>query len=80
MSVLRPQDEAWHEAQCWLWHQRRHAPPGADIWHLRFHWQAENDRLWGLVQEGKYRLSPMRIYHRSDGRGWRNGALQMRWF
>ncbi|ENT3637802.1 hypothetical protein ACFERN_000805 [Salmonella enterica] len=74
------QDERWHEAQRWLWHQRKHARPGADIWHLRFHWQTENERLWRQVQEGTYRLSPMQVYRRADDRDWRSGALQMRWF
>ncbi len=63
------QDAQWYEAQRWLWHQRRHARPGADIRHLRFHWQTENERLWRLVQEGAYRLTPMKIYRRADGEG-----------
>lgn len=55
----------------------------SDIWHLRFHWHTENDRLWNLVQKKDYRLSPMRIYHRSDGRGlaqWSAAdALVLKW-
>lgn len=77
------QDAQWYEAQRWLWHQRRHARPGADIRHLRFHWQTENERLWRLVQEGAYRLTPMKIYRRADGEGlaqWASpDALVLKW-
>ncbi|EGT3611690.1 transposase [Morganella morganii] len=64
-----PQDEFWYEAQRWLWRQRKHAPANADIWHLRFHWQTENDRMWELVQAKEYQLRPMRVYRRADGQG-----------
>lgn len=50
---------AWEQAYRWLIHQRRHAPANADIWHIRFHWQSNKERLWQQVSNGGYRLMPM---------------------
>ncbi|UTO02331.1 hypothetical protein [Serratia nematodiphila] len=38
--------EAWQAAYRWLCQRRRHAPPNADIWHLRFHWAQQEKQLW----------------------------------
>lgn len=33
----------------WLCRQRAHAPPQADIWHLRYHWSAISAAFWQRV-------------------------------
>lgn len=38
-------DEHWEQARARLWHTRRNAPVNADIWHLRFHWQQDSERI-----------------------------------
>lgn len=76
-------DEFWHEAQRWLWRQRKGAPANADIWHLRHHWTETGEQMWSRVQQGSYRLMPMRVYRRLDGQGiaqWSAGdALVLKW-
>ncbi|WAY95574.1 hypothetical protein O3T13_16380, partial [Serratia marcescens] len=56
---------AWQAAWRWLCQCRRHAPPNADIWHLRFHWAQQEKQLWQQLQNGRYRLAPMQVL-----RGW----------
>lgn len=42
-------------------------PSGADIWHLRFHWERELPRLIRETESGTYRLSPMQVIRRKAG-------------
>lgn len=57
----------WTEAAHWLWRQRKHSPPGADVWDLRFHWQTVRHELFRQVTEGRYRLKPMLCYRTRGG-------------
>ncbi|MDS1619995.1 transposase, partial [Escherichia coli] len=76
-------DSAWLDAQLWLWKQRRNAPPDADIWDLRFHWERECQQLWRAICEGKYRLSPMQVYRKKTSESlaqWSaRDALALKW-
>ncbi|ECA1950138.1 transposase [Salmonella enterica subsp. enterica serovar Virchow] len=56
-------EAAWQ----WLFHQRRHAPADADIWHLRFHWPQMRDTFWQQVLRGEYRLSPLQVHRSRQG-------------
>lgn len=60
-------DNTWHHAWQWLCHRRQKAPPGADIWHLRFHRERELPRLIREAESGTYRLSPMQVIRRKAG-------------
>lgn len=72
----------WREAYRWLGIRRRHAPPNADIWHLRFHWQAHGEALYQQVRSGQYYLQPMQL-HRHHDRSWvqwsAQDALVLKW-
>lgn len=54
----------WEEAWLWLIKRRRQAPPNADIWHLRFHWQKQRVLIFEKVVGNAYCLSPMRVFGR----------------
>jgi RNA-directed DNA polymerase len=73
---------AWQAAWRWLCQRRRHAPPNADIWHLRFHWALQGERLYQQLQDGRYRLAPMQVLRRG-GRSWvqwcAQDALILKW-
>lgn len=51
----------------WLCKQRRHFPPNAVIWHLRFHWQSVRPRLLAQLRNHTYRLSPMSHVTKANG-------------
>ncbi|EMH4109428.1 transposase [Serratia marcescens] len=65
---MTPNSEHWQAAYQWLCRTRSHAPTGAGVWHLRFHWGEQGARLQRQVERGDYRLSPMRLVGRK-GRG-----------
>ncbi|WP_244633670.1 hypothetical protein [Erwinia persicina] len=73
---------AWQTAWRWLCQRRRHAPPNVDIWHLRFHWARQDDRLYQQLQSGSYRLAPMQVLRRG-GHSWvqwcAQDALILKW-
>jgi len=50
-----------------LCQQRHHWPAGADIWHLRFHWQRERLRIRDALHAGEYLLVPLSVVHRATG-------------
>ncbi|MFZ4170512.1 reverse transcriptase domain-containing protein [Enterobacter ludwigii] len=52
-----------HLAAAWRWlcEGRRHAPAQADVWHLRYHWDTQQQSLLTTLLAGEYRLSPMLI-------------------
>lgn len=50
-----------------LWQQRKHAPPDADVWDLRFHWQKNGHDLFRRVTQGTYRLRPMLCFRTRHG-------------
>lgn len=54
-------DNQWYFAYEWVCYQRRHAPPNADIWHLRWIWPEVKNALYASVLHGEYRLSPMQL-------------------
>lgn len=60
-------DALWHQAWRWLCRRRQKAPPGADIWHLRYHRAQVLPRLIQAAENGTYRLSPMQVVRRSHG-------------
>ncbi|MBB4820626.1 hypothetical protein HNP29_004021 [Pseudomonas alcaligenes] len=72
----------WQQAYHWACARRRHAPPNADIWDLRFHWPQQGPGVFSEVLAGRYRLSPMRV-QRSAGRSWvqwsARDALVLKW-
>ncbi|VEI77001.1 Retron-type reverse transcriptase [Serratia fonticola] len=72
----------WLNAYAWLGQRRRHAPPNADIWHLRFHWAERAEALYQQVCSGNYRLLPMQVYRHYD-RSWlqwgAQDALVLKW-
>ncbi len=57
----------WQQAWQWLCRRRQKAPPGADIWHLRFHREQELPRLIREAESGTYQLSPMQVIRRKSG-------------
>lgn len=74
--------EAWQAAYRWLCRRRSHAPPNADIWHLRFHWCQQGDALYRQLLSGHYRLAPMQVFRR-QGYSWvqwgAQDALVLKW-
>lgn len=72
----------WLNAYAWLGKRRRHAPPNANIWHLRFHWAECWEALYQHVCSGHYRLLPMQVYRYHD-RSWvqwsAQDALVLKW-
>ncbi|MEL5558450.1 reverse transcriptase domain-containing protein [Serratia ureilytica] len=54
-------------AYLWIIKNRRHYPPDADIWHLRFHWGRERSRILSRLNAGKYRLQPLHIIRKASG-------------
>ncbi|WP_258090193.1 reverse transcriptase domain-containing protein [Serratia liquefaciens] len=72
----------WLNAYVWLGKRRRHAPPNADVWHLRFHWAERGEALFQQVHSGNYRLLPMQVYRYRD-RSWvqwsAQDALVLKW-
>ena len=57
-------ESVWQEAYKWLCQQRKNAPADSDVWHLRFHWERDGDALRQRVEQGEYRLKPMRVVKR----------------
>ena len=55
------------EAYQWLCKQRRNHPNNADIWHLRFHWQAERVGILQSLQRGDYFFAPLQRITKADG-------------
>lgn len=55
---------AWQQAYLWLCQQRRHAPANSDVWHLRYHWARDGQRLLQTVLQGGYQLSPLQVIGR----------------
>jgi RNA-directed DNA polymerase len=55
------------EAYQWLCTRRRYYPDNADIWHLRFHWQAERTRILKSLSDGRYDLTPLQVITMADG-------------
>ena len=51
----------------WLCQRRRHFPPNADVWHLRFHWAQEKVDLCKLLHKRRYQLSPLQKVQKADG-------------
>jgi len=56
---------AWQEAYDWLCRQRKNAPSDSDVWHLRFHWATDGEAFRNRVEQGKYRLKPLRVVKRA---------------
>lgn len=54
-----------HAAYHWLCRQRRHAPPNADVWDVRFRWSQQHYAWLDRVLGGHYRLSPMQMWRRN---------------
>lgn len=55
------------DAYAWLCHRRRHFPPNADIWHLRFHWAREKADLFKALSKRCYQFSPLQRVQKADG-------------
>ncbi|WP_336193968.1 reverse transcriptase domain-containing protein [Providencia stuartii] len=58
----------WVLAYHWLCQRRQHYPVNADIWHLRFNWLDDGEKLWNLVRSGQYCLKLMEVITAWDGR------------
>lgn len=67
VTVNEEHQALWLQATQWLWQQRKNAPPDADVWDLRFHWQKIQHDLQKQVAQGKYRLKPMLCYRSRSG-------------
>ena len=75
-------DSDWLAAYVWLKARRRHAPPNADVWHLRFHWPQQGEALYQQVCSGNYHLQPMQLHRYHDSRWvqWcAQDALVLKW-
>jgi len=59
--------EAIDTAYSCLCKQRRHFPPNADIWDLRFHWQTMRPVLLEQLRTGSYTLSPQQYISKAKG-------------
>lgn len=57
-----------HLVAAWRWvcDARKDAPAQADVWHLRHHWEEQQQPLLATLLAGEYRLSPMLIVGRAD--------------
>lgn len=51
----------------WLCQQRQHYPANADVWDLRFHWNAERPKLVSELRTGHFQLGPMQVLTQPDG-------------
>lgn len=78
--ALQADYEALAAAWDWLCAARKSAPADADIWDLRFHWEAIRTDFLQQLQTGEYRLSPMRVTGRNKLMMWTAGdALALKW-
>ena len=60
-------DDAIDEAYLWLCKQRANFLPNADIWHLRFHWDEERQRILDQLQSAEFNFSPLSLIQKADG-------------
>ncbi len=60
-------NSCWDEEYAWLCKQRRHYPPNADIWHLRFNWPMEQQRLSQLLLSQEFCFEPLQRIEKADG-------------
>lgn len=60
-------NRAIDDAYTWLCRTRKHFPPNADIWHLRYYWQAERKKLLKLLRSGCYYFEPVKRCQTRDG-------------
>lgn len=76
-----PVDPHLATAWAWLCAARRHFPPNADIWDLRFRWPTTHATFLQQLQTGTYRLSPMqRVGKRTPRVMWSSAdALALKW-
>ncbi|PHI30175.1 RNA-directed DNA polymerase [Budvicia aquatica] len=51
----------------WLCQTRKHFPANAGVWHLRFHWRVEKQRLYQQLNAGTYQLSPLQLVKTAQG-------------
>ncbi|VFS47129.1 hypothetical protein [Budvicia aquatica] len=51
----------------WLCQTRKHFPANTDVWHLRFHWRVEKQRLYQQLNAGIYQLSPLQLVKTAQG-------------
>lgn len=65
--VTADEDPHWLRAYQWLCKRRQQAPPNALVWHVRFSWDELREVTYRAVQEGRYRLKPLRIYLHASG-------------
>lgn len=61
-------DESIDTAYQWLCQQRKHFPPNADVWHLRFHWSRLRPQLKQQCLNGCYTLSPLQAVTMACGK------------
>lgn len=66
-NVLRLEDVSWNEEYAWLCQQRFHFPPNADVWHLRFHWREERQRLIQDLKTQTFRFEPLQCIEKANG-------------
>ena len=81
-NEMAQSEEQWQHAWKWLCKQRVKAPADADVWHLRFHWAGQKNRMLQQVMAGGYSLSPMQVIGRGTDRQvmWTaRDALVLKW-
>ena len=54
-------------AYVWLCKQRKHYPANSDVWHLRFHWTTERERILTAITTGSYYFKPLQLITKADG-------------
>ena len=67
MLSLLTSNNSINIAYRWVCENRKHYPPNADIWDLRFHWENLRDNMIAKIKSGKYRFKPLQIVTKSDG-------------
>jgi RNA-directed DNA polymerase len=51
----------------WLCKQRKDFPANADIWHLRFHWPCEKQRLLQATHDNAFYFNPLQPITKANG-------------
>lgn len=51
----------------WLCKQRKHFPPNADIWYLRFHWKEQKQALLAQLNSDEFYFQPLQRITKANG-------------
>ena len=59
-------DTILRQAQEWLCQQRKNYHFHSDVWHLRYNWEEEKEKLLVELRQGTYRFNAVQVYHLPD--------------